>query len=232
MSPLTSDGEYLRKGMPPHPARLGFPKGRKYLNAGTMLIDTDEWDRQRISERAIDFIIAHREACTYLDQDGINAAVGGEYAELSPGWSRHPNHLKDRKGHYRIDPLIYHYYGDEKPWGDVWNGEAIHADHYRDFFAGLWPDAVEETGLWQPRQRSTPKPPPSLPIRLARRLLPDALRYEISRFRGRVPASASQRLPHEEYALIAAYLRDTPFVDVVQGVAPRPFVGRRYRRAA
>jgi lipopolysaccharide biosynthesis glycosyltransferase len=227
MSPLTPDGQYLAKGVPTHIAALGFPPGQHYLNAGVMLIDASEWERRQVSEKAIDFIVRNREACTFIDQDGINAALAGDHAVLSPGWNRHPVQFRDRRGRFAVETHIFHYFGESKPWNPGWSGE--HARHFANFFAGLWPGALGDAAPWRPPTAPT-EPPPPLVTRLARSLLPTSMRYKLRQAFGREERHPSMRAPGEADALIARYLADTPFIDVVQGLSPRPWIARRYRR--
>jgi hypothetical protein len=225
-SPLAPDGSYITEGVPHHIATLGYPPGRNYFNAGVMLIDTEAWQQQRVVERAIDFIVGNREACRYFDQDGLNIALGGDYAVLSPGWNRRPDRFGNRPGHFSFETHILHYYGRSKPWNGGWGRN--HADHYARFFAGLWPGAPDGS---DPAER--PVADAAVPIikRIVRRLLPQDLRYRINLALGRVPLIPGTRHPRDIDAMLARYLAGTAFIDVEQGVVPRPWVARRYRPA-
>jgi hypothetical protein len=225
LSPLAPDGSYLTEVLPPHLVTLGYPPGQNYFNAGVMLVDPETWQRQRVSERAIDFIVGNRDTCPYFDQDGLNVALGGDYAVLSPGWNRHPDHFPNRPGHYALETHILHYYGPSKPWHGGWAPK--HAAPFARFFAGLWPGALDGA------KPEPPAPKPAAPLfkRAVRRLLPQDTRYRINLALGRVPLIPGTRHPREIDAMRAHYLARTAFIDVEQGLTARPWVARRYRPA-
>ena len=55
---------------------LAFPEGARYCNSGVLLIHLPEWRRQRIGERALEFLRTHP-GLSFPDQDALNAVAAG-----------------------------------------------------------------------------------------------------------------------------------------------------------
>ncbi len=120
--PYVSSARGLR-----HYRRLGLTGREPYFNSGVMVIDLDQWRRQRVSDRVLGYLRSFAREVYYHDQDGLNAVLAGRWKPLDPRWNLiecvagqpffHPEHL--RADEYRslvADPWIVHYAGPWKPW--------------------------------------------------------------------------------------------------------------------
>ncbi|MGE5722298.1 MAG: glycosyltransferase family 8 protein [Sphingomonadales bacterium] len=95
-----------------HFSALGMTPPYRYFNAGVMLIDPSKWMKERITERALDFVRKNPELCALPDEDALNAVLDGAFLELSPIWNARP----DRLWASDFEPAIVHYAGVSKPW--------------------------------------------------------------------------------------------------------------------
>jgi lipopolysaccharide biosynthesis glycosyltransferase len=92
------------------------PRVMNYFNAGVLLIDLKQWRKERISERALEYL-AQNPMSPFSDQDALNVACDGLWLELESRWN-----FQD---HYRIRiseldpelrPKIAHFVTSLKPW--------------------------------------------------------------------------------------------------------------------
>ncbi|MCS0493725.1 glycosyltransferase family 8 protein [Ancylobacter sp. MQZ15Z-1] len=96
---------------------IGMPADMRYFNSGVLLIDLEEWRRQRVSERVIEFVDAHPEL-PMMDQDALNGTLRGDWLALDERWNMH---RRLKKGRYVDDPSIWqdariiHFIGQIKP---------------------------------------------------------------------------------------------------------------------
>ena len=87
-----------------------------YFNAGVLLIDTAAFDAARVA-RALRRLRggASRRAMLHMDQDVLNGALMGEWAELSPVWNwqytRATMLFEAMEG-----ANVVHFIGAKKPW--------------------------------------------------------------------------------------------------------------------
>jgi lipopolysaccharide biosynthesis glycosyltransferase len=106
---------------------LGMSPSTPYYNAGVLLIDVQAWHARGIRAAALDFLYQHGDRCRYADQDGLNAALRGDFARLPARWNqdaafRHPRHLAyaflDQAEVEAAEraPAIIHFTGAIKPW--------------------------------------------------------------------------------------------------------------------
>ncbi|GIM94385.1 glycosyltransferase family 8 protein [Paractinoplanes toevensis] len=100
---------------------LGLAADLPYFNSGVLLIDLDAWRRQRIGEKAVQYLTQHAGDIRLFDQDALNAVCAGRWHELDTPWNvtgywRKPER---RTGRYRTileDARIRHFAGYGKPW--------------------------------------------------------------------------------------------------------------------
>jgi lipopolysaccharide biosynthesis glycosyltransferase len=110
---------------------LGLPAAAKYFNAGVMLVDLVRWRRERIADRALEYLQRYRDRVLLWDQEALNAALAGRWGELDPRWNRNPTlrHLFGRRKRAPVprgapadagadanEIWIAHYTGRLKPW--------------------------------------------------------------------------------------------------------------------
>lgn len=132
---------------------------RPYLNAGVLVMDVPGWRRERLGERAVEYVKSEG-ALRWQDQDAINAVIG-DWHELEPGWNvqlgslRRPDltyFARDADGgRGAIERLtatgaVLHFAGAAKPWnprasvacGHSWIIHLIRAGWYDDHEAAGW----------------------------------------------------------------------------------------------
>jgi len=133
---------------------LGNSEAESYFNAGVMLMNVAEWRRQKISERAMEYIAAHRPA--FHDQSALNFvlhrnALDEKYNCMS---NMRKNWPAVQRPYGSIGRLV-HFLDYPKPWDFL--GEWVHPQ-YR-----LWHSVLNQTAMrhfqsWRPTaSRRLPK---------------------------------------------------------------------------
>ena len=96
---------------------IGLPDRAPYFNAGVMMIDLALWRRDRIGERALDYVREHRDRVYFWDQEGLNAVLSGLWGEVDPRWNHNVSiPTEARAGRTPGDSFIVHFAGNLKPW--------------------------------------------------------------------------------------------------------------------
>jgi lipopolysaccharide biosynthesis glycosyltransferase len=99
------------------PCVAAVPRVREYFNAGVLLIDLANWRREKVSEKALEFLTQHPNT-PFFDQDALNVACDGIWTKLDARWN-----FLDRV--YEVDiaslsaeqrPWIVHFVTRRKPW--------------------------------------------------------------------------------------------------------------------
>jgi hypothetical protein len=118
---------------------MGLPNV-PYLNAGVLLVDTAAWRASDLLARCIAFAAARPGAMRHMDQDLLNGALMGDWAELSPLWNwqytRATMLFEALEGAH-----VVHFIGAKKPW--THSGAQLplrFRDAYRTFFARVHPE--------------------------------------------------------------------------------------------
>ena len=94
----------------------------KYFNSGVMLINLDYWRVHKVKEKVIEFIDRKPEVIQFVDQDGLNSVINGNWLELHPKYNMHTvftyaEYSSDSIIKEAIDnPVIIHYTSSSKPW--------------------------------------------------------------------------------------------------------------------
>lgn len=115
--------------------KLGIPlKYPGYFNAGTLLMDTVQFRKEKLGEKLLDFAFRNKEILAYPDQDAMNAVLYDRVFRLHPRWNwndittrRVLNHKSNTTALIRgatfkevveasLYPGILHYCGQYKPW--------------------------------------------------------------------------------------------------------------------
>ena len=102
---------------------LEMAQDARYFNAGVMIINLDYWRKNKITEKAIDFMTENPEKIIYADQDALNAVINGNYFSLDLRWNFIPLSLSIFSN-YAVNilkeaiknPAIVHVAGPNKPW--------------------------------------------------------------------------------------------------------------------
>lgn len=161
--------------------RLGLATP-SYFNAGFVVIDAKLWRARNVSARAVQQAKAKAKVLVLHDQDALNCALQGDWAELPKEW----NAGISISGWLRPDSkAVFHYWGAPKPWqADYEKGFKELFFQYLDLtaFAGYRPWNPLGLGAWLARTRR------KLPY------LPAVLRVA----RGALAGDASRRAPITE----------------------------------
>lgn len=122
---------------------LGLEKDDPYFNAGVLLVDLEEWRRQKVEEQLLAFYGRLGGKTFGCDQDILNGTLKGKIRVLSPKYNFFTNYryfrwkdLVKKSPSYGVipeklfkqakhHPAILHYAGDERPW------KAGNLGHYR-----------------------------------------------------------------------------------------------------
>ncbi|HTA29983.1 MAG TPA: glycosyltransferase family 8 protein [Candidatus Cybelea sp.] len=120
--------------------QMGNSPDEPYYNSGVILVNVAEWRRQRVTERAMEYIAAHRPP--YHDQSALNVVLRGSAFTLDERF----NCITNMRRHWSALRLpcgqtgrLLHFVDYPKPWNLF--GEFVHP-HYR-----LWRSALDKTAL-------------------------------------------------------------------------------------
>lgn len=92
------------------------PRVQNYFNAGVLLIDLDRWRKERISEKALQYL-NHNPQSLFSDQDALNVACDGLWKRLDSRWNCHDIDEKCISAFdYPEWPPIVHFAARKKPW--------------------------------------------------------------------------------------------------------------------
>jgi lipopolysaccharide biosynthesis glycosyltransferase len=120
--------------------KLGNSQSDHYFNAGVMLINVPEWRKQRVSERATEYIVSYRPE--FHDQAALNYVLHGIAMTLDPKFNCIANMRKNwpmlKRPYGEIGRLI-HFVDYPKPWDFL--GEFVHPQ-YR-----LWRSVLDKTAM-------------------------------------------------------------------------------------
>lgn len=108
----------LKHGKPGFEEVLGkMPRVQYYFNAGVLLIDLERWRKERISEKALEYLTQHPQS-PFGDQDALNVACDGLWKRLDPRWNFHDHHYEKRLANMAPGerPGIVHFTTSLKPW--------------------------------------------------------------------------------------------------------------------
>jgi lipopolysaccharide biosynthesis glycosyltransferase len=128
-----------------HFRALGMTPPFAYFNSGVMLIDVENWRRDRLTSRTLEFIRTNPSICYLPDEDALNALLDGKVLELSPIWNALPAYFQ-AIAHGNLHAVIVHYAGPLKPWMRFKKGKGLFQDIdayrlYEDFIRSTpWSD--------------------------------------------------------------------------------------------
>jgi len=95
-----------------------IPSGAKYFNAGVLLIDLKRWRSDQVEAACLRYLIENKSSIWYWDQEALNAALLGNWGELTWEWNYSPNvdpsSIQTRAT--TSTPKIIHFTGKLKPW--------------------------------------------------------------------------------------------------------------------
>ena len=207
---LVELSERQRQETEDHFHNLGMTKPYRYFNSGVLYIGVDRWNREDLGNRALDFIRQNPDLCFLPDEDGLNAVLNGNMAELSPIWNMRPPPRWRRGGVNFGRPVIFHHAGENKPWRRFLHNKGIFPDLtgyrlYKDFLRDSpWPGWLREQWGWRELRAN--------------------IRGEIGRIVRRLRGTLEEPTLEQRRAYINAVRRfyaEERFVDVEQGIVIR-----------
>ena len=95
---------------------LGLAPESVYFNAGVLMINTGEWIKQRIAERAQRFLYENPSVCPYEDQDALNATIAGNFVPFDEHFNRFSMLEKSTRGWGSGRWAVIHFAARPKPW--------------------------------------------------------------------------------------------------------------------
>jgi lipopolysaccharide biosynthesis glycosyltransferase len=120
--------------------QLGNSQTDNYFNAGIILVNVGEWQKQRITERAMEYIATHRPV--FHDQSALNVLLHGNILPLDERFNCMANMRKNwqflARPYGKIGRIV-HFVDYPKPWD--WLGEFLHPQ-YR-----LWRTVLDKTAI-------------------------------------------------------------------------------------
>jgi lipopolysaccharide biosynthesis glycosyltransferase len=131
-------------------AKEGIRPETPYFNSGLMVIDLDRWREHEVRESAMAYGRRYLATMVGRDEECLNAALRGNWAELGQEWNVGPywRLLHRRTGEFE-DILrrrrVVHYQGIEKPWLKRETAEPAEDHHFLFDFL----DRTEWKG-WRP----------------------------------------------------------------------------------
>jgi lipopolysaccharide biosynthesis glycosyltransferase len=128
--------------------QMGNAPDVHYFNAGVMLINVETWRKQKVTEKAMNYIAVHRPV--FHDQSALNVVLQGNAFSLDNKFNCMSNMRKNwpvlRRHLGKMDCLV-HFLDYPKPWD--WLAEFVHPQ-YR-----LWRSVSDRTAMkgfrsWHP----------------------------------------------------------------------------------
>lgn len=109
--------------------KVGLNPKQRVFNTGVMVVNLEKWRRDRISERAMEFLVKYKDEVLWWDQDALNAVIAEDIYEIDPRWNqltqlflfkRWEDSPYDKKKFEEVkgNPYIIHYNTNSKPWHD------------------------------------------------------------------------------------------------------------------
>jgi lipopolysaccharide biosynthesis glycosyltransferase len=114
---------------------LGLPGNSPYFNSGVLLINTDKWRAQQISEKVVSLSERYNQQVFLWDQYGLNIALHGNWLAIDPIW----NYTSDN---HNVNGIVNRHFAKVKPTNYFYTG-----NDRRDFFYYL--DSTPFKG-WRP----------------------------------------------------------------------------------
>jgi len=113
-----------------HYKKLGGYDCRRTFNAGVLLINNHEFEKQNVRQKGLELLWEDDKRkdrrMLYTDQDALNSVLYNNFKILNPKWNFQGQYLwrtdavfeeyRDRYMETSEKPFILHYAGDKKPW--------------------------------------------------------------------------------------------------------------------
>lgn len=97
---------------------LGIKEQGQYFNSGVLLINTQQWREQQVTENALKFVLANPKKVKWVDQDALNATLIGRWFRLDNKYNFTLFDVKLQVPTKELikDKVIIHYTSSNKPW--------------------------------------------------------------------------------------------------------------------
>jgi lipopolysaccharide biosynthesis glycosyltransferase len=106
---------------------LGLPTANKYFNSGLLVLNIEQWRRERIGEQVLDCLREHRRHVLWWDQYALNVVLASKWRALDLRWNQGAHVFvyptwreswldQQRFVQLRNDPWIVHFCSPSKPW--------------------------------------------------------------------------------------------------------------------
>ncbi len=66
---------------------LGLPPDSKLLNGGMLVMDLEQWRKEKVTDRIFSYLNQYASAVRFWDQDGINAVLANRWIVLPYAWN-------------------------------------------------------------------------------------------------------------------------------------------------
>jgi lipopolysaccharide biosynthesis glycosyltransferase len=119
---------------------LGNSLDTFYYNAGVILVNVEEWRREMITERAMEYL--KKNPAHFWDQSALNVVLRGKVLPLEERYNTIANMRKNwplLTGSYGTNKRLIHFVDYPKPWGFLC--EFLHPQ------SGLWQSVFRKTEL-------------------------------------------------------------------------------------
>lgn len=93
--------------------QLGLDPKNGYFNAGVFAVSRNSW--KTIEQEALSFFLGNLDICKHFDQSALNVVTAGRRLRLSNKWN-FQTQLKFWGADRYIEPHIYHFNRNPKPW--------------------------------------------------------------------------------------------------------------------
>lgn len=193
-----------------HKGDIGHAPEEYYFNAGVMLIDLQEWKKQKCTEQIIDHIQKRRSHYIAPDQDILNCVFKGKIGILGAEYNLQPLHYKYDYALYQKYWKQNSYYAEEELKNAVQNPVIIHCFRFLGGFP--WDkdsrhpcldlfDAYLQSSPWKEYEKKAARQN-GIPFRIERWLygwMPDQMFLPVFRIgHGMMISGAEKRSRHGE----------------------------------
>jgi lipopolysaccharide biosynthesis glycosyltransferase len=118
---------------------LGIYKEEDYFNSGVLLMNVEQWKRQRITERAIEVIQEYPEKVRgYADQDALNIVLKNNWYKMGRRFNMmgmySPKGLNEQQRQQFLKDVIIIHFNGPKPWKYLSDCDHAFAYLYNHYF--------------------------------------------------------------------------------------------------
>jgi lipopolysaccharide biosynthesis glycosyltransferase len=125
------------------------PRVREYFNAGVLLIDLANWRKEKVTEKALEFLTQHPKT-PFSDQDALNVACDGNWKKLDARWNFRVDEVDIASLSAEQRPSIVHFVTSHKPWNArIPNTNASFYDAFRSRTQFARTPLERQRDIWQ-----------------------------------------------------------------------------------